>query len=141
MFTVLCVDNDHEQLKFLKQLFSTQSQFRLLGEAHDGGEAIAHAIMLKPDIVLMDLAMSRLSDFAAARNIKNFLSQTVIVMMTMKSQIRYQTTALENGADAFVCKAYLGTDLFPILRSVAEPRGHIESSGFNFDQRRCKPLL
>lgn len=123
MFTVLCVDNDQGHLTFLKQLFSTQAQFHILGEAHDCGEAVAYAFTLKPDIVLMDLAMLRLSDFAAARSIKNRLSQTLLVMMTMKSQIRYQATALDNGADAFVSKAHLGTDLFPVLRSIAEPRG------------------
>jgi DNA-binding NarL/FixJ family response regulator len=124
MFTVLCVDTDQRRLTFLKQLFSTQVEFHILAEAHNSGEAIAQASRLKPDIVLIDLAMLHETDFAPAQSIKNILSQTQIVIMTGKSQIPYQTTALDNGADAFVSKAHLDTDLFPVMRSVAAPRSY-----------------
>src|SRR5207244_1843369 len=63
----LLVDDHTLFRQGVRRLLETESDFEVVGEAADGGEAVEKARELRPDIVLMDIGMSGLSSFEASR--------------------------------------------------------------------------
>ena len=77
---ILCVTDQHELKDLVRQNFG---KFFDLSEASSGEEGVEMALVKKPDVILMDLAMHNLSGVDAAREIRKQLPQAKIVMLTM----------------------------------------------------------
>jgi len=69
-------------------------------------------------VVLMDVAMPRRSGLEALRTAKTILPDTKIIMVTVHGDDVYRRVALAGGADAFVLKKALSTELRPAIRRV-----------------------
>ncbi len=79
-------------------------QFRIVGEAVEGGEAVDKAVQLKPDVVIMDVSMPGMNGVAATRGIKERLPDAQVVIVTAKDDDATLLGAIEAGACAFVPK-------------------------------------
>jgi DNA-binding NarL/FixJ family response regulator len=88
----------------------------IVGEAADGQEAIQLSARLKPDVVLMDLAMPILNGFAATREIKNYRPLTRVVILTVYNDEVLRENARLAGADDFVEK---GAPLNRLFQAIA----------------------
>jgi DNA-binding NarL/FixJ family response regulator len=116
--TILAVDDDHAFRGVLRSLLTEDPDLQLVGEAQDGDEAVRSTRELNPDIVLMDITMPRVNGLDASRKIKSFRPQTKIIILTVHSESEYKPVALQNGADAFIAKKRLGSDLLPTIHQV-----------------------
>ena len=116
--TILTVDDDRGFLDVLRDLLGQEPEFQLVGVAENGEEAVRAARELEPDVVLMDLTMSRVNGFDATRRIKSFRPATKVIILTVHSEDHYEMTASLNGADAFIAKKRLGTELLPTIHQV-----------------------
>lgn len=90
-----------------------------MGEAGNGEEALRLVETLHPDVVLMDLAMPRMSGLEVTRRLKARRPNVAVVMITVHDDEVYRRTALAAGAAAFLVKKTLGVDLWPTLLRVA----------------------
>jgi two-component system response regulator NreC len=116
---VLMVD-DHAILREgLRALLSYYEDVEVVGEAQDGGEAVARAGELLPDVVLMDIAMPGMNGLEATRLIRDQYPQTRVLVLTQHEDPQYVVPLLQAGASGFVTKRALGTDLINALRVVA----------------------
>jgi DNA-binding NarL/FixJ family response regulator len=115
---ILTVDNDRDFRGVVRGLLTEDPQLQLVGEAEDGEEAVRSTRDLNPDIVLMDITMPRINGLDASRKIKTFRPQTKIIILTVHSESEYKPVALQSGADAFIAKKRLGSDLLPTIRRV-----------------------
>ena len=116
---VLMVD-DHAILREgLRALLSYYEDVEVVGEAQDGGEAVARAGELLPDVVLMDIAMPGMNGLEATRLIRGQYPQTRVLVLTQHEDPQYVVPLLQAGASGFVTKRALGTDLINALRVVA----------------------
>jgi len=79
--------------------------FSVCGEAADGTDAIQKAIKLKPDLVVMDLAMPRMNGVEAASVLKGLQPHLLIVALTMYSESLGKSLAAAVGIDAVVAKS------------------------------------
>jgi len=116
---VLLVDDDVRFRETLRHLLAQRNEAEILGEAGDGQEALRLAETLKPDVVLVDLAMPGMSGLEVTRHLKARRPELVIVIITVHDDEAYRRTALAAGAEAFLVKKTLGVHLWPTLRRIA----------------------
>ena len=115
MLSVLLVD-DHEgfinaAVRHLRRL----DWVNIAGSASNGIEAIAQCEALRPDVVLMDLAMPEMGGLQATRLIKAQDAPPYIVIASHFDDAEHREHALRAGADAFVSKLSYIHDVMPLL--------------------------
>ena len=117
---VLIVD-DHEIFRRgLRALLEPSSEWQVCGEAVDGLNAVEQAQSLKPDIVVLDVSMPRLNGLEAARIIRKEQPAPQIVIITQHDSPQIRSAALEAGAQAFVTKSAVGSELITALRKLIQ---------------------
>jgi len=83
----------------------------VVGQAGDGKEAVEVALHLKPDVVLMDIAMPQFDGLEALRRIKSEAPQTKVVILTVSEEDASLITAMRSGAQGYLLKS-LSTEEF-----------------------------
>ena len=91
----------------------------LSGKPTTGGQAVAMAESLKPDVVVMDIGMPSLNGIEACRQIREILPETQVVMLSMHSDEGYVLRALKAGAKAYLLKDSAEADLARAIRAAA----------------------
>jgi DNA-binding NarL/FixJ family response regulator len=81
-------------------------------------DAVEQCKSLKPDIVILDVSMPRLNGLEAARLIRKEKSEPRIVIITQHDSPQIRSAALEAGAEAFVTKSAVGSELVSALRNI-----------------------
>jgi DNA-binding NarL/FixJ family response regulator len=114
--TILIVD-DHAQLRALmREIVAEASDLHVVGEAADGAEAIRLVQALRPAIVLLDLTMPRVSGLEVLQWMKVEHPETKVIIVTVHTEDAYRQATEASGADAFLLKKALVTDLLPTIR-------------------------
>ena len=112
--------DDHAILRLgLKTLLGAEPDMVVVGEAEDGRAATEKAQQLKPDVVVMDIAMPNLNGLEATREIKKLGLECQIVILTVHAQERYLFPVLQAGASGYVLKSAADTELVQAIRTIA----------------------
>src|SRR5690606_28601387 len=115
---ILLVD-DHLVLRAgLKALLEAEKDFRVVGEASTGEEAIEKAKHFRPDVIVMDLSMPGMGGIEATRQITSENLARVLVL-TMHAEEEYLLAVLEAGGSGYVKKTSADEDLTNAIRTVA----------------------
>ena len=109
-----------------RQLLEREQDFKIVGEAGDGEEAVRLVGQLKPDVVIMDVAMPKLSGIEATKQIKAILPATIVLVLTGYDYDEYIFSMLEAGAAGYLLKNVSGDELIGAVRAVytGEPMIH-----------------
>lgn len=111
--------DDHTILREgIRSLIESEPDMSVIGEANDGHTAVKLAIQLKPDIILMDLAMPLLNGLEATRQIKKQNPQAKILILTMHENEEYIRQVLVAGAMGYILKDAAARELLGAIRSV-----------------------
>jgi two-component system, NarL family, response regulator LiaR len=114
--SILLVD-DHEVVRQgLRAYLDAQDDFRVIGEASSGEEAVEAAAEYLPDVLLMDLVMSGIGGVEATRRVKAVTPRTQIVVLTSYHQDEFIFPALQAGAISYVLKDVDMEDLVDAIR-------------------------
>jgi two-component system response regulator NreC len=115
---ILLVD-DHLVLRAgLRALLEAEKDFRVVGEASTGEEAIEKAKSLRPDVIVMDLSMPGMGGLEATKEISQADLARVLVL-TMHAEEEYLLAVLEAGGSGYVKKTSADEDLTTAIRTVA----------------------
>ena len=114
--TILIVDDNAQLRALMRGIAAQEPACQVVGEAEDGAEAIRLAQALRPDIVLLDLAMPRVNGLEALRRIKAERPATTVIIVTVHAEDAYRQVAADGGADAFLLKKTLVTVLLPTIQ-------------------------
>jgi len=101
-----------------RQLLEREQDLEVIGEAGDGEEAVRLASQLKPDVVIMDVAMPKLSGIEATKQIKALLPLTIVLVLTGYDYDEYIFSLLEAGAAGYLLKDVSGDQLIDAIRAV-----------------------
>jgi two-component system nitrate/nitrite response regulator NarL len=104
----------------LRRLLATQEDFLVVAEASDGKEAVALATELKPDVLLLDLAMPRVPGMEVLRELAHQETSVRTILLTAGIQPFAVTSALQLGARGIVLKASPPELLLKSIRAVYE---------------------
>lgn len=116
---ILLVD-DHAILRAgLRALLANYSDLQVVGEAGDGAVALTRVNELKPDVVVMDVAMPGMNGLTATRQILEAHPETKVLILTQYSNKEYVLPLLKAGAGGYVLKQAVDTDLVAAIRAVA----------------------
>jgi DNA-binding NarL/FixJ family response regulator len=116
--SILIVD-DSEAVRNITRLFlESQADLNVCGEAVDGVDGIEKAKNLKPDVILLDLAMPRMNGVEAASIIKRTLPNVRIIMFTLYLESVGKALASKVGVDAILSKPDGGWRMLDCIRSV-----------------------
>jgi two-component system, NarL family, response regulator NreC len=109
--TILLVD-DHEIFRQgLQVLLSNQPDFKVVGQAANGLDAVILAERLHPDIVIVDMMMPGLSGLDVTNQIRQRLPHSRVIVLSMHDDEGYVLDTLQSGASAYVLKESSTKDL------------------------------
>lgn len=124
---ILLVDDHVLMRKGIASLLADHPEFLVIGEAKDGLEAAERARELKPDLVLMDIAMPRCNGIDATRTIKREMPHIKILILTVADDDQNLFAAIKEGADGYLLKNLEPNQLFDMLETAQ--RGEVAISG------------
>jgi DNA-binding NarL/FixJ family response regulator len=115
----LLIAEDHELVRRgLVQIISVSRELKVVGEAADGRTAIALALDLQPDVVLMDLGMPGITGLEATRQLKKRLPNTRILILSGYDADLYVSEAFDAGADGYILKTANLDELVTAVKTV-----------------------
>jgi DNA-binding NarL/FixJ family response regulator len=125
----LLVADDHKIFRQgIKKLLEEESDLQVVGEASDGREAVKKATELKPDVILMDIAMANLNGLEATRQIKKQLPSAKVIMVTMHKNEEYVLQSFQAGASGFILKEGAVEELVSAIRSINSDKSFLSPS-------------
>lgn len=115
----ILIADDHPLLReALRNTFEQNKDIEVVAEACDGNEAIRLCSEHKPDVVVMDIVMPKVSGIEATKEIKNVSPNTRVLILTAYDDDRYIIGLLESGAVGYLLKSAPGRDLVDAVRKV-----------------------
>jgi DNA-binding NarL/FixJ family response regulator len=127
--TILIVEDHPAVRQALQEWLQTEYPEHLVLVIDSGEEAVEMARSLDLDIIIMDIGLPGMSGIEATRRIKAE-KQSRVVIQTTHEEEAYRADAMAAGADAFVAKRMMGTDLLPLLRTLLSSGNETNNSPF-----------
>lgn len=122
MKSILIVDDNPVIRCSLRKLLQAQPDWIICGEAEDGCDGIEKAAKLRPDLIVIDLAMPVLNGVVATSVLKRLMPAVPIVMYTSFGDPRIKKTAMAAGLDAFVDKSESPETLLSCIEQLLVPK-------------------
>ena len=114
-----------------------QSNIEIGGEEQDGVRAVQQALALQPDLILLDIGLPGLNGIEAARRIRQGAPAAKVIFLTQETAPEVVERAFALGAQGFVVKTHVGSELLPALEAVLQG-ARFTSRGLNGHKRTEK---
>lgn len=125
MTRVLLADDHRILRQGLRSLFEKEDDLEVVGEAENGRQAVRMARELRPDVVVMDVAMPDLNGIEATRQVLAELPAVKVLALSMHSDRRYVIEVLKAGASGYLLKDGAFEELASAIRTVAANRSYL----------------
>jgi len=119
---------DHTMVRSGVRALLEGARLEVVGEAADGREAIRLAASLRPDLIVLDVAMPLMNGIEAAREIRGADGKVGIIVLSMHGDRAYVTEALRAGASGYVLKSAAFSELLKAVDEVLAGRIYLAPS-------------
>lgn len=114
----ILIADDHTIVRQgLSRLLEEQPDLKVVGQATDGQKTVEQALALKPDIIIMDIAMPRMNGIEAAKRIRKLLPKAKVLILSMYSHEHYIHQLMEAGVSGYLLKDDSGTDIIKAIHA------------------------
>lgn len=120
------MDDNPTFLAAVRQSLTLLPEAQVVGEAHDGQQALDEAAALQPDLVLLDIAMPRMGGLEVAQAMQSWPRSPRILFLSMHDNASYRLAARELGAVGFVGKADFVIKLLPLIEALVADQPAIQ---------------
>ena len=124
---VLVVEDFVPFRQFISSRLATRRDLQVICEVSDGLEAVQKAVELKPDLILLDIALPSLNGIEAARRIRTLAPESKIIFLSQESSPDVVQEAFSLGAQGYVVKAKAGSELLDAVDAVISGKKFIGS--------------
>ena len=121
---ILVADDHQIVLQGLKTVLDREG-FEIVGEASDGAQAVALAVELRPDLVVMDISMPVMTGIEAAAQIRRSVPDSKLVLLTVHTENRYILEALRSGIRGYVLKSRAASELIEAIHEILNGRVYL----------------
>ncbi len=118
--TVLLADDHMLVREGLRKILELERDLEVVGEAEDGRQAVAMVKKLRPEVVLMDIAMPMLNGLEATRQVLKAVPSTRVLILSAYSDEAYVKDAIESGARGYLLKQTSSRDVCQAIRIVQQ---------------------
>jgi two-component system response regulator NreC len=118
--TIFLADDHTIVRQGLAKLLEGEPNLKVVGEAENGREAVSKVDALRPDVVLMDIAMPILNGIEATRQIKKICPETKIIILSMHSHDRYINELFGLGASGYLLKNSTRIDIIRAIEAALD---------------------
>lgn len=128
MIRILLADDHALVRQGFRMILEAQPDMQIVGQAGNGREAVDLAAKLRPDVVVMDVAMPELNGIEATRRITESSPRTRILALSMHRDSVYVREVLRAGARGYLLKDSGDADLVAAVRAIAKGEGYLSPS-------------
>ena len=133
----IVIADDHPVFRRgLREVIEERSDFRVVGEASDGEEAMALVLELKPRIAVIDIDMPRLNGLELVRALRRDDLHVATVFLTMYNEEDMFNAAMDLGVKAYVLKENAADDILAALEKVSQGETFVSPSMSDMGKRR-----
>jgi DNA-binding NarL/FixJ family response regulator len=119
----ILIADDHDVVREgLKMILETQGNMLVVGTAADGRDVIGKAEALRPDVIIMDIAMPEMNGIEATRVLNGCLPAVKVIILSMHHTLEHIFRAMRAGAYGYLLKESAGAEIVKAVRTVM--KGH-----------------
>jgi DNA-binding NarL/FixJ family response regulator len=133
LIRVLVVEDFEDWRRQVRFMIQARTEWQVIAEASDGSEAVQKAEELKPDLIVLDIGLPKLSGIEAARKIRQLSPSSKIIFLSLNKDLEVVRTALSTGALGYVLKTDARSELLPAMDAVLQGRRYLS--------RRLRPHM
>jgi len=122
MIGIILADDHSIVRDGLRMILESQNDMTVIGEARDGRDALAQAETLRPDVIVMDIAMPELNGIEATRMICERMPKVRIIILSMHHTHEHIYRAMRAGAHGYLLKESAGSEVTKAVRAVMQGR-------------------
>jgi DNA-binding NarL/FixJ family response regulator len=124
--TSVVVADDHAVVRHgVRSILAAEADFDVVGEAANGAEAVETALALRPNLVVLDVSMPRLTGLQAAAELARRAPDIRLLMLSMHDDEQYLFQALRAGASGYVLKSAVDRDLVEACRATMRGEAYL----------------
>jgi DNA-binding NarL/FixJ family response regulator len=117
-YKIVVADDSSVFRSNLRRFLERNSDFTVIGEAQDGGEALALIEELAPDILLLDIEMPHMDGMEVLQHLQDAASSVCVLVISAHASPSYRKQALHRGAAGFLVKEEVPSQLFSTIYSL-----------------------
>jgi len=122
---IVLAEDQHLVRRGVRCLLEGEKDFDVVGEAADGVKVVGLVERLKPDALIVAVAMTGLNGLEITRQVRERTPATAVIVLSMYTNARYVMRALKNGASGYVMKQAMPTELMRAIRTVVAGRRYL----------------
>jgi two-component system response regulator NreC len=120
---ILIADDNPMIMRMVNKILNARPGFDVVGEASDGQQAVILAESLKPDVIVINVTMPKMSGFEAARRIRVHVPDSAIVILSSHKDQQFIAEARKAGANGYVQKSDADDQLVSAIESTMKGEG------------------
>ncbi len=120
---VLLADDHRLLLEAFEKLL--QPDFEVVGTVGDGYALLDAALELKPDVIVLDIAMPKMNGMVAAKKLKQTMPEVKLIFLTVNEDADIASEAMRIGASGYLLKSSAASELFQAIETALEGRSYV----------------